>query len=232
LSHLDKNLLSSIDSSLGLNDKLLKAVQISTSENRSLINTFAIGEEVFTEYELRNIFSDSYAFNFENYYDQLNNFHNINDIDKMMILDFKTYLPDDILCKIDRATMAVGLEGREPFLDHKIIEFSAGLPVSFKRGNDLNKKILKNILFKHIPKHIIERPKMGFGVPVEKWMNENAFLKDQLDHFFTKDSLIKAGIQNFSYAKKLLKNYREGSIPFKKVWLIYSYLRWHDKWSH
>lgn len=146
-------------------------------------------------------------------------------LDKMLAIDYKTYMTDDILHKVDRATMSVGLEGREPFLDHRIIEFIARLPSEMKIKNGDTKWLLKQITHKYLPTEIMDRPKMGFGIPIEQWLKGG--LKNYLEEYLNDDM---DSILDGRELVKIKKQFLLGRINSTLVWNILIFQMWYRKW--
>ena len=149
----------------------------------------------------------------------------------MMAIDYQTYLPDDILQKVDRATMSVSLEGREPFLDQRVIEWAAQLPMEYKYNKGNKKFILKQIVHKYLPVAMMDRPKMGFGIPIDAWLKNE--LKPFVDNYFDDTFIAKQNIFVNEEVQKLKKSFYAGKLErTEKVWFLLMFQMWFDKWMN
>jgi len=146
--------------------------------------------------------------------------------EQMMLWDMHHYHPDDILVKVDRATMAVGLEGREPLLDHRLIEFAFRLPLEYRLGELGSKHILRKILYKYVPKEMIERPKQGFALPISKWV-QGEFGEAMREEIL--QSCEQSGL-NPRLVRRELQVSRKTGENSTRVWLLYIYVSWFQKW--
>jgi asparagine synthase (glutamine-hydrolysing) len=150
-------------------------------------------------------------------------------LDKMLALDYKTYLPDDILAKVDRAGMSVSLEGREPLLDHRLIEFVAQLPEELKIINGNKKYLLKQIVNDYVPKEIMERPKMGFGVPVFKWLRND--LNFYADEYMKEKDFGKHGLFKTQAIQNIMNRFFSGDKNYDNLfWYLLMFQMWYKKW--
>lgn len=147
----------------------------------------------------------------------------------MMAIDYQTYMLDDILQKVDRATMSTSLEGREPFLDQHIIEWAAQLPIEYKYNKGQKKYILKEIVHDYIPKTMMDRPKMGFGIPIASWLQNE--LKPFVDLYFDEAFVEKQNIFNNAEVQKVKYAFYNGKTErAEKIWFLLMFQMWYDKW--
>ena len=153
--------------------------------------------------------------------------------EKMMLWDFENYLSDDLLAKVDRASMATSIEAREPFLDHRLVEFVFSLPLSVRKREGQTKYLLKKVLYKYIPQEYFNRKKMGFSIPLFQWFSkkldkefEMVFSKDVLSQIYVLDTkVVLAEYKKYLYFKKQGK---EHNILF--IWHLYVFIKWWLKW--
>lgn len=138
-----------------------------------------------------------------------------NIIENMMYLDTVSYLPDDILVKVDRASMAVSLEARVPFLDHRVMEYAWKIPFDLKINNGNGKHILRQILYKYVPQNLVDRPKMGFGVPIDDWLRNS--LRDWAEDLLSTERLKREAIFHVEPIRKKWEEHLSG----KRNWQYY-----------
>ena len=148
---------------------------------------------------------------------------------RLLRVDQATYLPDALLTKIDRVSMANGLEIRVPLLDHRILEYTAGLPIDLKYKNGVAKYLLKKLLQKYLPNDLFERPKMGFGAPIDLWLRHG--LKELLLDYLSSDRLRKEGLFNLSFVEKRIKEHLSGKVNHQyRLWSLLMWEMWRERW--
>ncbi|WP_353684453.1 asparagine synthase (glutamine-hydrolyzing) [Thermodesulfovibrio sp. 3907-1M] len=203
-------------------DKYIKLRQVLKAE--SLLDQYDLAVKYFLEDDLKEL-----GFGSGKKLTQWLSVNSLDPLSSMMLLDLKTYLPDDILVKVDRATMGVALEGREPFLDHKVVEWTSRLPAEFKYKNGKSKYLLRKVLYKYIPSEILERPKQGFGVPIYEWFKSE--LKGLYREYLDRKRIEKGGIFNPDEVERLLKSYLEDrGVNHNKLWLLFVFEIWRERW--
>ncbi|MGZ4090822.1 MAG: asparagine synthase (glutamine-hydrolyzing), partial [Bacteroidia bacterium] len=184
----------------------------------------------FTEKELYNLFVDEVKETHGAFFSKELAPEFYTPLSYMMAIDYQTYLTDDILHKVDRASMSQGLEAREPFLDHRLIEWVATLPDNYKYNNHTKKYILKEIVHKYIPKTLMNRPKMGFSIPLEKWLEKE--LKEKIYSYVNQEFLLKQGIFNPEYIEFIVNSFYSGKKENAlRIWHFLSFQMWFEKWA-
>lgn len=158
------------------------------------------------------------------------NVANTNDeINQMLAIDYKTYMVDDILTKVDRATMSVSLEGREPLLDYRLIEFVSQLPSNLKYKDGDKKWLLKQITHKYLPKEMMDRPKQGFGVPLTEWFRDE--LKEYFMIYLDEKRIENEGLFDSKEIIRLRDSYLLGNKEnVQKLWFLLMFEMWYEKW--
>jgi asparagine synthase (glutamine-hydrolysing) len=156
--------------------------------------------------------------------------HRLGDADRRMTFwDFVSYLPDDILTKVDRASMAVGLEVRVPLLDHRIVEFAVALPTSAKVQGQTRKTLLREVLYDYVPRALVDRPKQGFGVPLDRWLRTE--LREWAGDLLSESTLRAHGVLNVPRVQAMWQGFlgKQGPWQAPHLWDIIVLQAWLDR---
>ena len=156
--------------------------------------------------------------------------HTLNDTERMMYMDLVTYLPEDILTKLDRASMAVSLEARTPFLDYRLVEFAWRLPLDFKIHDGQGKRMLRAILTRYVPPGLFERPKMGFDLPLGQWLRGS--LRPWVEDLLDASKLQQQGVFDPVPVRQAWTEHLEGKRNrASELWGLLMFQAWQDRWK-
>ncbi len=146
---------------------------------------------------------------------------------EVMLMDMLLYHPDDILVKVDRTAMAVSLETRVPMLDRDVVEFAWSLPIDYLREGDTGKRILRDVLYRYVPKEMMDRPKKGFSIPIAKWLTDPA-LRDWAESLLDRKKIESAGILDADVVEQIWKDFTERGKYRIQIWYILMFLQWYE----
>jgi asparagine synthase (glutamine-hydrolysing) len=188
------------------------------------LNRLASSLPEFYQAKLFNNITEKYQTKYNN---DFSNFRNTLEI--ALAIDYEMYLQNDILTKVDRASMSVSLEGREPFLDHRLAEFVAWLPIDYKYNKQGGKRILKDIVHEYIPKELVDRPKAGFSLPIYKWLTGD--LHYLIDEYLNKKVISESHLFNSDFVTQQVDLFKEDKFYYKPIiWKLLMFQMWYFKW--
>lgn len=185
---------------------------------------------MFTEKEIAQLFSESYE-----HQTTQENWKEIDSLrlhpyEKIALFDIQNYLANDLLHKVDIASMSKSLELRVPFLDHNLVEFAINLPLELKVKNNEQKYLMKKLLSDYLPKELVYRQKWGFPAPVGQWMQSD--LSYLIDNYLSEKMINRIGLFNYSFVKNLVKEFKQGTFHhFKRIWALIIFNMWYEKWG-
>ena len=226
-----KTLRSPISSALNLlSNKYKRASGLFDYSDQKRLKSHIFSQEqyYFSERELNGILNDQYInpLLFVEDYHGLQ--RKLSAKEEQALFDIKNYLKDDLLVKVDIASMQFSLEARPPFLDYRIVEFALNLDENLKLHDGVGKYLLKEVLYGYVPKHLFDRPKKGFSIPLAKWLHTD--LKFLIDNYLSKTSIESAGFVKYEKVHELVKRFEKGEdYLFNRLWVLILLHKWESQ---
>jgi asparagine synthase (glutamine-hydrolysing) len=220
---------SSIANALKLvpSDRYQRAADLFNYKDYKKIRSHIFSQEqyLFSEKELDNLLQDEYRSKTQVQQEIGSENRKLSDAEQQAVFDLNYYLKEDLLTKIDRASMLYSLETRVPYLDHRVVEFALNLSPVLKRKNGVTKYLLKQLLYKKLPKHFFERRKQGFSIPLSAWMrNELRYL---INDYLNKDIIEQFNIVRYDAVEKLKRDFFFGrQYLYNRLWLLIILHKW------
>jgi asparagine synthase (glutamine-hydrolysing) len=231
----EKRLMNTLRSPIGfafrmLNDRYKRAATLFDYADRKRMKSHIFSQEqyFFSEKELNNILTDPYIWplQFNEEFNLLG--RNLTAREEQALYDIKYYLRDDLLVKVDIASMQFSLEARTPFLDYRIVEFALNLDENLKVRSHISKYLLKEVLYDYVPKYLFDRPKKGFSIPLAKWLHRD--LKFLVDKHLSKASVESAGFVKYEKVRDLVKRFEKGQdFLFNRIWALILLHKWNSQ---
>jgi len=197
------------------------------SEKRIKSHIFSQEQYFFNEEELSHLLKPSFQ-NEILFEEDLKNKRQLSVTEQQALFDIKNYLKDDLLVKVDIASMQFSLENRTPFLDYRLVEFALNLSEDLKKRNGVSKHLLKEVLYDFVPKDFFDRPKWGFSIPLAKWLRTD--LHYLIERYLNKGIITKHAVVNFSELTNLLHRFNTGEdFLYNRIWVLILLHRWLEK---
>lgn len=230
-----KKLMNTLRSPIGfafrmLNNRYKRAATLFDYADRKRMKSHIFSQEqyFFSEKELNNILTDQYIcpLQFNEEFNLLG--RNLTAREEQALYDIKYYLRDDLLVKVDIASMQFSLEARTPFLDYRIVEFALNLDENLKVRNHVSKYLLKEVLYDYVPKYLFDRPKKGFSIPLARWLHRD--LKFLVDKYLSKTSIESAGFVKYEKVRDLVNRFEKGQdFLFNRIWALILLHKWNSQ---
>jgi asparagine synthase (glutamine-hydrolysing) len=196
-------------------------------EKRFKSHIFSQEQYYFSENELHSLLNDDYILPLQFAEDFHGLKRKLSAKEEQALYDIKNYLKDDLLVKVDIASMQFSLEARTPFLDYRVVEFALNLDENLKLHDNVSKYLLKEVLYGYVPKHFFDRPKKGFSIPLAKWLHTD--LKFLIDKYLCKASIEGAGFMKYGKVRDIVSRFEKGEdYLFNRIWVLILLHKWNS----